>query len=269
MINRLRHIEYPMMIMEILNNKDIKELEQFFSPMMEILNSKNIIDGINIIEENDKVYCCFEKDYLSSINRLLLMKISYIYSETIFYSDNVESPNSDRLEYWCPDDLYDEKYHVTERCKNKKLVVLQLNRNDKFTILGTTIMLANILQEQDPLQLKINQEKEVFTSDEAKRHQHYISMDCPDRQWLCLNVFLNKDNPLNENFYAPLVSCCEINSPVECDNIILSTFVGCNEKKMLCFNMDKEQLQVVIQEYLKSLNNEHDSKNIKQLRYKG
>lgn len=127
------------------NNSNDEIIHQILSPMLQILDEKNITKGITVLEENKKLYICFDKDCLSNNNQLILEKISYVYSETIFYSDNKQSPNKDRLEYWCPDEYYDESTHITKKCRNKKMFVLELNTNDKYTILGTSIMLANTL----------------------------------------------------------------------------------------------------------------------------
>lgn len=135
-------------------------IQKLLLPMIHILNEKNITKGISIVKENGNLYICFNKEYLSETNQLILEKISFVYSETIFYSDNLQSPNRDRLEYWCPDEHYDERTHITERCRKKKLTVLELPLNDHHTIVGTTIMLANALQEQDPLTLEVNKEKQ-------------------------------------------------------------------------------------------------------------
>ena len=119
---------------------------------------------------------------------MILEKISYVYSETLFYSDNLQTPNADRLEYWCPDEDYDKGTHITERCRNKKMFVLELDSNDEFTILGTSIMLANALEEQDPVHLKVNEDLVVFEADVIERQKHYISSGYPDLRWINLNI---------------------------------------------------------------------------------
>lgn len=81
---------------------------------------KNITKGITIKILDEKLYICLDKKYLSDTNQLILIKISKVYSETFFYSNNEENPNNDRLEYWCPDSDYDNITHITERCHNKK-----------------------------------------------------------------------------------------------------------------------------------------------------
>lgn len=228
------------------NNSD---LEKLLSPMEYILDKKNITEGRKNIKEKGKLYICFDKDYLSITNKLIIEKISFIYSEMIFYSDNIESPSMDRLEYWCPDEEYDKKSHKTERIQKKKLFVLELDLTDQFSILGITIMLANCLQEQDPMSLKINENVEVLSSDIITRHQHYIDNGSPDSNWILLMVSLNKDNPLRENFYAPFMSVCEINSPVSCDNIVLTTMVGFNEKKYINFDIERTELEKAIEKF--------------------
>lgn len=154
------------------NDKIIKIL----SPMFQLLDEKNITRGVTIKTEKERLYICFDRNCLSESNQLILEKISYVYSETLFYSDNKQFPNSDRLEYWCPDEDYDKSTNITERCHNKKMIVLELDLNDQFTNL----------------------------------------------RWINLSIFLNKDNPLKENPYAPVMKVCEINSPVSCDNMILA-----------------------------------------------
>lgn len=233
-------------------------LKQILSPMFHLLDEKNIIKGINIIKENGKLYICLDRNCLSEGNQLILEKISYVYSETLFYSDNNQSPNNDRLEYWCPDKDYDKRTNITERCRNKKIFVLELDCSDEFTILGTSIMLANALEEQDPLHLKVNKDLTVFEADIIERQKHYISSGYPDLRWINLNISLNKDNPLRENPYAPFINVCEINSPVSCDNMILAILVGYKEKIYKTFCMDREELEKAIREYFERQNKNVD-----------
>lgn len=245
----------------ILQNDEI--LERVLSPMFQILDEKNITKGITIKKENDKLYICFDRNCLSDSNQLILEKISHVYSETLFYSNDKQFPNADRLEYWCPDEDYDKKTHITERCKDKKIFVLELDANDQFTILGTSIMLANALQEQDPIHLKVNEEMVVFESDVIERQKHYISSGYPDLKCIHLIISLNKDNPLNENPYAPFMSVCEINSSVSCDNMVLQTLVGCNEKTYISFCMDKEDIEKTIKGYFeRQVNNGEENKKL-------
>ena len=234
------------------NNINNEIIHKVLSPMMRILDEKNITKGITVLEENKKLYICFDKDCLSNSNQLILEKISYVYSETLFYSDNKQSPNSDRLEYWRPDEYYDESTHITQKCRNKKMFVLELDINDKYTILGTSIMLANTLQEQDPIYLKINENLQILDQEIIERHEHYVSSGYPDLKWINLSIFLNQDNPLRKNSYAPDTCICEINSPISCENIISSVLVGNNEKKYITFCMEKDELEKAIKEYFKT-----------------
>ena len=247
------------------NNINDEMIHEILFPMMQILDEKNITKGITVLEENQKLYICFDKDCLSDNNQLILEKISYVYSETIFYSDNEKSPNSDRLEYWCPDDEYDRRTNIIKRCKNKKTFVLELALNEEFTILGISIMLANALQEQDPIYLKINENSVVLEQDIIERHEHYIASGYPDLKWINLSIFLNQDSPLRKNSYAPDTCICEINSPVFCENIISSTLVGYNEKKYITFCMEKDELEKTIKEYfeLKTKNGDEESESLK------
>lgn len=139
-----------------------------------------------------KNYICLDRNCLSSSNQMILEKISYVYSETLFYSDNHQTPNADRLEYWCLDEDYDKRTHITERCRNKKMFVLELDSNDESTILGTSIMLANVLEEQDPVHLKVNEDLVVFEADVIERQKHYISSGYPDLRWINLIISLNE-----------------------------------------------------------------------------
>lgn len=239
-----------------------ERIQKMLLPMFQILDEKNIISGITIRKENEKLYICLDRNCLSSSNQMILEKISYVYSETLFYSDNSQTPNKDRLEYWCPDEDYDKRTHITERCRNKKMFVLELDSSDEFTILGTSIMLANTLEEQDPVHLKINEDLVVFEADIIERQKHYISSGYPDLRWINLNISLNEDNPLRENPYAPLMSVCEINTPVSCDNMILATLVGYKEKIYKTFCMEKDELAKAIIAYYERQNNNHEE-NIK------
>ena len=229
--------------------EDDNMLRKILSPMLQLLDEKNITKGIDIKKENGKVYICLDRNCLSYSNQLILEKISHIYSKNIFYSDDIQSPNNDRLEYWDPFEQYDKKQSIREKCRNKKMFVLELDYSDEFTILGTSIMLANVLEEQDPLDLKINEDLTILEEDIFKRHQHYILSGYPDLRWIYLRISLDKNNPLRENPYASFLSICEINSPVFCDNLILSTIVGYKEKIYKSFCMDKEELEKAIREY--------------------
>ena len=154
----------------IANNNDFQEV---LYPMFEILNKKNINCGLNGKSDNNYIYICFDKDYLSSTNKLILEKIYSVYSNQFFYSDH--------LEYLCPDKDY-----------------------------------------------------------EIERHNNYVLNGCQDLSWICLNIILDSSNPLRKNPYATSFLTCEINSPVECDNIFGTIMIGCNDKKYITFNMDKK-----------------------------
>lgn len=241
--------------------KEEQEIKRLLFPMQYILDKKNITEGIKHVFEDDKLYICFDKEYLSVTNKIILEKISFIYSETIFYSDNSISPNLDRLEYWCPDDDYDKNYHITERIKNKKMFVLELDLSDQFNIVGITIMLANSLQEQDPTALKIYENANVLSADLIKRHEHYLEAETKDLDWIQLTVSLNKDNPLSENWYAPFIGVCEINTTVSCDNMLLAMMVGNREKRCVDFNLERENLEQVIKEFLEVKHEFSDQSN--------
>ena len=244
-------------------------LKKILSPMFQLLDEKNIIEGITIREENKKLYICLDRNCLSDCNQLILEKISHVYSKNLFYSDDNQNPNIDRLEYWCPDIDYDKKTHITERCHNKKTFVLELDYADGFTVLGTSIMLANALVEQDPLRLKVSENMNVFEADIIERQKHYILSGYPDLRWINLNISLNKNNPLRENPYAPFINVCEINSPVSCDNVILATLVGYKEKIYKTFCMDKDELEKAIREYFGRQNNiDEENKKINAVQQK-
>ncbi len=221
---------------------------------LEILDSKNINKGLHKVIENSNIYICFNKDYLSKTNYLILQQISKVYFDIIYYSDNYITPSSDRIEYWCPDEEFDKMYHVTDKCNNKKYIVLELDKEEPLKILGTTIMLANCLQEQDPLELKANERKEILSDDEIERHDKYISDGYPDKEWICINVLLNKDNPIGKNPYAFITGVTEINSPILCDNMFDTIMIGSNKKKYITFNIEKEELIKVIRDYYENNN---------------
>lgn len=239
--------------MDSLEVKGKNENMALLVPMMHILDSKNITEGIKIVLENDKVYICLEKRWLSEVNKFILFKIAEVYSETMFYSDNSVSPSSDRSEYWNPDGAFP---HVLEECMNKKFYVLELKRNDAFTILGTSIMLANCLQEQDPLQLDVNKDKNIYSLDEIARHDHYEANGCPDHKWLCFTIALDQNNPLRESPYAPFISVVQINTPVKCDNVISAVMVGYDVKTYISFNMDRKDLEETIRNHFNKTSDE-------------
>lgn len=230
-------------------NRNFDNKQELLLPMTDILDKKNITTGVFSLEENEKLYLCFDKTCLSDCNRLILENISNIYNLDFFHSNDKESPNSDRLEYWCPDEFYDKEFHVTSKCREKRYVVLELDAKDKFKILGTTIMLADCLFEQDPLALDINKDNLVLTADLVERHDHYIAAERPDLSWIQLNIILNKDNKLRENVYATTMRVCAINSPLICDNVILRTLTGFKEKVYVNFNMDEDVLKEQIRKY--------------------
>ncbi len=234
---------------KIVTAKDSEALDKILSPMFQIMNEKNIIYGVRTVCENGKLYICFDKVGLSECNKDILEKISAVYSETLFYSDNSESPNSDRLENWCPDEEYDRQTHKTERIRQKKMFVLELDMSDSYTILGTTIMLANVMQEQNPMNLEVNKDLDVIDQDITDRENHYNASECPDTKWISLTVALNFGNPLYKNPYAPPFGHFELNSPVSTDSVILSTLVGYKEKKYVTFCMEQDELEKVIKEY--------------------
>ena len=245
-------------------------LEHLLQPMFYLLDKKNINNCVTYVVNDDKIYFCFEKNYLSETNIKLLVYISSVYCDNFFYSDDKDEPYKSRIAYWIPDSWYDEHYKVTERCNNKKFVVLELNFNDKFTILGTTIMLANILQEQNPLNISANKNKKIFTSDELERESHYLEAECPDLSWIDLSVILDKNNPLRDNPYANFYKYVCINSPVECDNVISAIVVGTGKKKTLQFNMDNDSLKEEIENFFNKCdkldeNNKIDCQAIKVL----
>lgn len=196
------------------------------------------------------------------MNRFILYKISSVYVETLFYSDNLENPNLDRLENWVPDEWYDKEYHITERCLGKKYIVLELNDRDNLKIVGTSIMLANCLQEQDPIELKANDSEILLDKDDLFRHDNYVKDGCSDKEWIHLTIALDKDNPLRENPYANFILVTAINSPVQDANVIVQTLVGCNNKKYITFCMDDENLLEEIKKYIESFNHNFDLKSM-------
>ena len=58
------------------------------------------------------------------------------------------------------------------------------------------------------------------------------------------------------------MSIFELNSPVNCDNVVLTIFAGCNEKNYVTFNMDIEELENSIKKYFKRQgNNTEENEN--------
>lgn len=129
------------------------------------------------------------------------------------------------------------------------MFVLELDPSKQFEVVGITIMLANSLQEQDPTVLSIYENVDVLSSDLLRRHQHYLDNDSPDLDWLQLTVSLNKDNPLTENWFAPFIGVCEINTAVLCDNMLLAVMVGTKEKTCINFNIERENLEKVMKDF--------------------
>ena len=186
-----------------LNQLDTN-LKEYLNPMYTILNDKNIKYGLNIRIVDNKIYICFAKDYLSDLNKAILSSISYVYCETFFYSDDFQNPYRDKLEYWCPDEDFEKSTHIIERCQNKKVFVLELDLSDLEILLGTTIMLANTLQLQDPLELKIYENVDIIESDIMKMHQNFINILQNQPRYINLTVTLDDNNSLRENPYALL-----------------------------------------------------------------
>lgn len=221
------------------------KVNKLLEPMLKILDTKNIYRGIHTVLAGDELYCIFEQAYLSEPNCVILRKISYVYSNVFFFSDNLDEPSRDRLVYWAPAGYCDES-SLIEEIKKKKAVVLKLNISDYIAVMGTTIMLANALQEQDPLALP--SENNVYSADELKRHDHYEEQQ-PDTKWMTIAIFLDKENPLRDNPYAPFASICDINSTVACDNVIGTIFAGYKEKTMIVFDCNRSELEEAIIEY--------------------
>lgn len=239
-------------------------INKLLAPMFQILNAKNVL-GVEVLSHEDKIYITFEQAMLSITNRKIMLNISAIYSNIFFFSDNLKEPYNDCFMNWCPDQWYDEEYHITETCHKKRLVVLALEINDLFRILGITIILANMLQEQDILTLEKNKDKVVFSEDEIKRHDHYIENGSPDLGWISLNIILNKENPLNENDYAPSICLCELNSPVNCDHPLIGVLLGCENKVVLLFKLSDEELKKAIKDYCMNYNDENTNLLVKNL----
>lgn len=244
-------------------------LTESIKPMLDILDKKNVTSGINVIEENNKVYITFDKSYLSETNQEILETISSIYSETLFYSDNQEHPIQDKLELWCPDDEYAERTHIRERCKSKRLFVLVLDLSESLEFVGTTIMLANVLQEQDPLSLKANENISIIDADMSERHEHYVAAELNDSDWFNLSVSLNRNNPLCENPYAPFMTMRELNSPVSCDNILTTALVGFKEKKYITFCTDEKELASAIESYFNPKSEDKEEPEIRSTKIDG
>jgi len=240
----------------------VEDCNSIFIPMFEILDKKNINKGVGISRNDGKIFVIFSSDYLSEMNRFILYKISSVYSETLFYSDNFENPNLDRLEKWVPDEWYDKEYHVTERCLRKKYIVLELNDEDNLKILGTSIMIANCLQEQDPFELKASDLEILLDKDDLFRHDNYIKDGCPDQAWIHLTIALDKDNPLRENPYANFMLITAINSPIQDAGLLTQTLVGYENKKYVNFCMDDENLLEEIKKYIESFNPNFDLKTM-------
>lgn len=231
-------------MLEITNPR----LMESIKPMLDILDKKNVTSGINIIEENNKVYITFDKSYLSETNQVILETISSIYSETLFYSDNEDHPIEDKLELWCPDEEFAERTHIRERCKSKKLFVQVLDLANSLEFVGTTIMLANVLQEQDPLEIDANKDLSVIDADINARHEHYISAEVNDSSWFNLTVALNRNNPLYENPYAPYMTMRDLNAPVSSDSLIGTALVGMKNKTYISFCTNEDELEKAIKE---------------------
>lgn len=229
-------------------NLSSSDIEHLLKPLLEILNGKNITDSFFYRIENNKLYCCFKQSALSDFNRKILYLISEIYSETIFYSDDEVSPNTDRLENWAVREDLDYLQKLYNRCINNRIIVFECDINDSLMIMGGTIMLANMFQMQDPLTIPVN--KDIYSAEELVRHDTYLEAGSPDQSWFQLTVVLSRNNPLRDNFYAPILKVANINSPVECDNIIAATFVGCENKTFLTFKLDEEDLVTAIEEYM-------------------
>ncbi len=221
-------------LIKIKENPNNNEFTELFSPMLEILEKKNINDAVTITYKNGKYYVCFKQKSLSELNQFILMKIAYVYNETLFYSDNEENPREDDSSdyYWSPEGTNTQ---LERKLRNRKYAVLELDMEDKFTILGTSIMIANMLQSQENL--------------------------VDNKTWINLAIILDKDNPLRENPYASLLSIIDINKPKE-ENEISKW-----ECKFMHFNMDKENLTKVVEEYIKNNDITYENCSIKTLKY--
>lgn len=247
----IKHIpENEKMVTRDNFNLSSSDIEHLLKPLLEILNGKNITDSFFYRIENNKLYCCFKQSALSDFNRKILYLISEIYSETIFYSDDEVSPNTDRLEYWPLSEDLNYLQELYNKCINKRIIVFECDINDSLMIMGGTIMLANMFQMQDPLTIPVNKNKDIYSAEDLARHDAYLEAGSPDQNWFQLTVVLSRNNPLRDNFYAPILKVANINSFIECDNIIAATFVGCENKIFLTFKLDEEDLVTAIEEYM-------------------
>lgn len=90
---------------EIIKSKQPNPiLKEYLIPMYNILDYKNIKSGVKTKLLDNKKYIYYDKNSLSDLNKAILRSISHVYFETLFYSDDIQNPNNDRLEYWCPDE---------------------------------------------------------------------------------------------------------------------------------------------------------------------
>lgn len=235
-------------------------LKEYLIPMYTILNAKNIKYGINIRSANNKIYICFAKNFLSDLNLAILSAISSIYCETLFYSDDFQNPYSDKLECWCPDEEFEKSTHIIERCQNKKFFVLELDVSDLETLLGITILLAQTLQLQDPLELKIYENVNIIESDIMHMHQNFINTIQNYPRYINLTVSLNDDNPLRENPYAKLVSVNNITEfGLEFDSTKMDSSI---EVQFKTFCLNKVNLANAIREYFDSPLKPQDKESI-------
>lgn len=235
-------------------------LKEYLNPMYNILDYKNIKSGVKTKLLDDKIYIYFDKASLSDLNKAILRSISHVYCETLFYSDDFQTPNNDRLECWCPDEEFEKSTHIIERCQNKKFFVLELDLYDLETLLGITILLAQTLQLQDPLELKIYENADIIESDIMHMYQNFINTIQNYPRYINLTVSLNDDNPLRENPYAKLVSVNNITEfGLEFDSTKMNSSI---EVQFKTFCLNRVNLANAIREYFDSSLKPQDKESI-------
>lgn len=224
-------------------------LEYLLKPLRDILQEKNIVDCFFYRVLDNKLYCCFLQEALSSFNKRVLLGISRVYNETFIYCDDFDNPRLGHLENWPPD--FDE---VRDRALiSKKFVAFEIDINDKLMILGATIMLANIFQMQDPFTIPKNKDKDIYSVEETLGHDKYLANGSPDLSWFLLSVVLDKNNPLHDNEFAPSMVCLTLNSPIACESALGNILIGYEYKTYLTFKLDEEDLVKEINDYIKGL----------------
>lgn len=127
-------------------------------------------------------------------------------------------------------------------------------------MLGTNIILANILQLQDSSELKIYENVDIIESDIMKMHQNFINILQNQPRYINLTVALDDNNSLRENPYTLLTYVNNITEfGLEFDSTKVDPSI---EVQFITFCLNRVNLANAIREYFDLVLKLEDKENI-------